>query len=518
MFRVFGVSMDNSCNGNSDVGMNMQVRLRDDHYVTSMQMYLDSHSGLAHSVVTSEVGVNTDQALPVLLWKTSSYRGLPRPPPLSRPPSFYPTLEPTTVPSVELSESPTVIPTASPTATPTAPGPETIEPTIAPTQAPSVVPSVAPTLFPTWAPYLNPTIAPTTVPTGRPTRVPSTRPTIAPSAVSSACPTAIPSSSDSFEPTAASTQPAANPSIHPSGSPTGAPRSSQPSARPVGAPTHAPSAVPTGLPTTSTETFLYFTTAAKVNGVNTSEFLREPALAEAFIDVMEATTNVSAGSITIVNVTDANQDLRYLCQSIFRNLLLSSVVVETEISVVLEKIGKKSSDALSVFESLSRSVSTGVASGAFGKKLQTAAENRGVTKSVGVDKTFKVVTKNPVVVQQRTTTPTALPTRSPTAHKTEGSDDDATKEGFSLFGLDVGGSIGAVAGIAVGFFAIIGIVLYIIRHRNMDTGKSAEAGVVSDSVPASAKENGAEHVKTGDSRKCNTLSNENSTYEFIAPV
>lgn len=224
-----------------------------------------------------------------------------------------------------------------------------------------------------------------------------------------------------------------------------------------------------------------FNTEAKVDGINATEFMNDPALGESYIDAMSATTNVSADSITIVNITDADDigdERRYLRASVSRELATSGVLIETEIKVILEKIGKKSTDGQAVFDTLSESVSTSVSIGSFGKKLDKAAAARGVTKPVVVDKEFPVTNKPPVIVQQRTATPTAVPTLSPTPGPTaEAVDEDDDSDGFSLFGLETGASIGALVGIIVGLFVMLGTGVYIL------TGKSSGKGVISPGVP-----------------------------------
>lgn len=341
-------------------------------------------------------------------------------------------------------------------------------PSVSPTQDPTAEPSATPTISPTSAPTIKPTVNGDTV---EPTMAPTTSPT------------GVPTSSQ--------------PTSMPSGSPSGVPTSSQPTrvptGKPSGTPTTVPSSAPTGVPTTVTETSLSFNTAAKVDGINATEFMNDPALGESYIDAMAATTNVSTDSILIVNVTDADdadEERRYL--SVSRELLSVSALIETKITVILEKIGKKSTEGLDVFETLSKSVSTSVASGSFGKKLQEAADLRGVTKPVAVDDTFNVVTKQPVIVQQRTATPTTTPTLDPTQAPTVEKDDDA---GFSIFGLDTGASIGVLVVIVIGFFTVLGVAGYLVFSNTSDA-KTAVAPVVTD--PAGLVDPVLAKTNTGD--------------------
>ena len=213
-----------------------------------------------------------------------------------------------------------------------------------------------------------------------------------------------------------------------------------------------------------------FNTEAKVDGFNATEFLNDPALGESYVDAMAATLNVTADSILIINVTDADEvdeDRRFL--SVSRELLSSATLVETQITVILEQLGKKSTEGLEDFDTLSKSVSSSVSSGSFGQKLQAAALERGVAKPVAMDMTFQVVAKKPVIVQQRTASPTTTPTLFPTLTPTGRDADDGI--GFSLLGLNTADSIGALVGIILGCFVIGAIAVYVVTHKS--AGKAA---------------------------------------------
>lgn len=371
------MTVDNLCGGVSTAGMDMIMHLRDDEAVTSMELTMETYSGLSHTEMNGEVGVNRETLVPVFKWNTINFE-IDAP---TRTPTLAPTSQPTTT-------SPSAIPTESPTAAPTP----------IPSAAPTAVPTKTPTAVPTTAGATNrPSALPTKTPTRRPTAVPST-----------ATPTAVPST-----------------------------------------------ATPTAAPTPATETSVTFTTAAKVDGVNSTDFDNDPALGESYIDAMAATTNISVDSITIVSVTDSDDESRRFLRDA-RVLLSSSVIVETELSVILENIGKQSTDGMSFFQEITNAVSSGVSSGSFGKKLETAAASRGVTKPVAVDTGFQVVATDPIIVQQRTVAPTSSPTLAPA-----GGDDDDNAGAFSIFGLKSNDSIGVLIAIIVVGLCILVVIVYV---------------------------------------------------------
>ena len=217
-------------------------------------------------------------------------------------------------------------------------------------------------------------------------------------------------------------EPTAVPTSAPSGASSSAgtpvPSRSLSSAVPSRAPSAAPSRPPPFQPTLETITKLSFTFVSKVDGINASTFLNEPAYQLAYLDTTAAVLNVSAGAVFINGVTDEGRRLLQR-ESMLRGLSSDmSIMVEAKIAVTLEEAGLSSSDSEATFQTLRWHFLTAVISGDFGRELSTAAIRQGLDASaMRSDAAFIPTFSAPEIVEERTANPSASPTDSPTTIK-----------------------------------------------------------------------------------------------------
>jgi hypothetical protein len=260
--------------------------------------------------------------------------------------------------------------------------------------------------------------APTSEASSQPTKQPSGQPSEQPSGQPSGEPV-NPSASPTMRPTndGATNAPT---TTRPTDEPTRVPESSFPtrqpsvlptSSRPSSVPTVQPSEFPSIKPTSLTTTRMSFTAVSKIDGVNVSTFLGDPAYGAAYIDATAAVTSVSVDAISIIDIS--NDERRSLKRESMLRVLATDlpILVKTETVIILEDAGLSSSDGKAKFESLSKAFSAAVASGKFGRELDAAALLHGLdTASMDSDISFVPTFGDPYIVEERTVFPTGVPT------------------------------------------------------------------------------------------------------------